>query len=184
MMTNWSASPSTAAESLGLCRELVRIGRGFSGSGQLPEVACLIADIRMPGMSGLDLQAKLRAESYAIPIVFITAHGDEKMCLQAMRAGAVGFRAGINAGPLLRSIGSRTIQRKWRREGGIRMSEVHGGGTRAPAFSTHYRGSDTSALALGASLVRQDQIKIASLVSHLRLGAQTSLRDRLSSLVR
>jgi len=62
-------------------------------SGQLPEVACLIADIRMPGMSGLDLQAKLNADSYAIPIIFVTAHGDEKMRLQAMRAGAVGFLA-------------------------------------------------------------------------------------------
>jgi FixJ family two-component response regulator len=62
-------------------------------SNQLPEIACLIADIRMPGMSGLDLQAKLNAESCAIPIVFITAHGDEKMRLQAMRGGAVGFLA-------------------------------------------------------------------------------------------
>ena len=63
----------------------------FLESGQLPKVACLIADIRMPGMSGLDLQAKLKAESCAIPIIFITAHGDERMRLQAMRAGAVGF---------------------------------------------------------------------------------------------
>lgn len=60
-------------------------------SGQLPEIACLIADIRMPGMSGLDLQAKLNSEGSATPIIFITAHGDEKMRLQAMRAGAVAF---------------------------------------------------------------------------------------------
>lgn len=61
-------------------------------SGQLPEIACLIVDIRMPGMSGLDLQTKLKAES-PVPIIFITAHGDEKMRLQAMRAGAVAFLA-------------------------------------------------------------------------------------------
>jgi FixJ family two-component response regulator len=65
----------------------------FLKSKQLSEVACLIADIRMPGMSGLDLQAKLKTESCAIPIIFITAHGDEKMRLEAMRAGAVGFLA-------------------------------------------------------------------------------------------
>jgi FixJ family two-component response regulator len=65
----------------------------FLKSGQLPEIACLIADIRMPGLSGLDLQAKLNSEGSAIPIIFITAHGDEKMRLQAMRAGAVGFLA-------------------------------------------------------------------------------------------
>ena len=62
-------------------------------SGRISEIACLIADIRMPGMSGLDLQANLKAKNAAIPIVFITAHGDEKMRLQAMRAGAVGFLA-------------------------------------------------------------------------------------------
>ncbi len=55
--------------------------------------ACLIADIRMPGMSGLELQAKLNAERRRIPIIFITAHGDEKMRMQALRAGAVEFMA-------------------------------------------------------------------------------------------
>ena len=74
----------------------------FLKSSQLPEIACLIADIRMPGMSGLDLQAQLQAASSAIPIIFITAHGDEKMRLQAMRAGAVGFLAKpFDAGVLL-----------------------------------------------------------------------------------
>jgi FixJ family two-component response regulator len=55
------------------------------------EAACLIADIRMPGMSGLELQARLNAEHCQIPTIFITAHGDEAMRLQAMRAGAVEF---------------------------------------------------------------------------------------------
>jgi len=64
----------------------------FLNSGQLPEFACLIVDIRMPGMSGLDLQTKLKAER-PVPIIFITAHGDEKMRIQAMRAGAVAFLA-------------------------------------------------------------------------------------------
>jgi FixJ family two-component response regulator len=57
------------------------------------QTACLIADIRMPGMSGLELQARLSAEHCRIPIIFITAHGDEKMRLQALRAGAVEFLA-------------------------------------------------------------------------------------------
>ncbi len=51
----------------------------------------MIADIRMPGMSGLELQAKLKAERCPIPIIFITAHGDAKMRIQAMRDGAVEF---------------------------------------------------------------------------------------------
>ena len=60
-------------------------------SGRLPEIAYLIADVRMPGMSGLELQAKLKAERCPIPIIFITAHGDTKMRIQAMRDGAVEF---------------------------------------------------------------------------------------------
>jgi FixJ family two-component response regulator len=47
----------------------------------------------MPGMSGLELQAQLNADHYRIPTIFITAHGDAKMRMQAMRAGAVEFLA-------------------------------------------------------------------------------------------
>ena len=65
----------------------------FLSSGQQHHTACLIADIRMPGMSGLDLQAKLNAEQIRIPTIFITAHGDARMRMQALRAGAVEFLA-------------------------------------------------------------------------------------------
>jgi FixJ family two-component response regulator len=63
----------------------------FLTSGQQGETACLIADIRMPGMSGLELQAKLNADHCRIPTIFITAHGDARMRMQALRAGAVEF---------------------------------------------------------------------------------------------
>lgn len=65
----------------------------FLKSGQQRLTGCLIADIRMPGMSGLELQAKLNADHCRIPTIFITAHGDEKMRMQALRAGAVEFLA-------------------------------------------------------------------------------------------
>jgi FixJ family two-component response regulator len=65
----------------------------FLESGQQHQTACLIADIRMSGMSGLELQAKLNAEQCRIPTIFITAHGDERMRMQALRAGAVEFLA-------------------------------------------------------------------------------------------
>jgi FixJ family two-component response regulator len=55
------------------------------------KAACLIADIRMPGMSGLELQAKLKAEGCRTPIIFITAHGDAEMRTLAMGDGAVEF---------------------------------------------------------------------------------------------
>jgi|ERR1700677_2811673 FixJ family two-component response regulator len=63
----------------------------FLGSGQQQETACLITDIRMPGMSGLELQARLNAGRCRIPTIFITAHGDEEMRFQALREGAVEF---------------------------------------------------------------------------------------------
>ncbi len=68
-------------------------GEEFMMSGQHHQTSCLIADIRMPGMSGLELQAKLNSERCRIPIIFITAHGDAKMRMQALRAGAVEFLA-------------------------------------------------------------------------------------------
>lgn len=65
----------------------------FLVSGDPARTGCLIADIRMPGMSGIDLQARLNAEQIRVPIIFITAHGDARLRMQAMRAGAVEFLA-------------------------------------------------------------------------------------------
>jgi FixJ family two-component response regulator len=63
----------------------------FLESDQRDQTACLIADIRMPGMSGLELQARLKAEGSRIPIIVITARGDGRVKAQAMQAGAVEF---------------------------------------------------------------------------------------------
>ena len=63
----------------------------FLDSDARNKAACLIADVRMPGMSGLELQAKLKADRCRIPIIFITAHGDAEMRIHAMREGAVEF---------------------------------------------------------------------------------------------
>ena len=63
----------------------------FLQSGLQHKTACLIVDIRMPGMSGLELQAKLRTDRFDIPIIFITAHGDARVRMQAMRDGAAEF---------------------------------------------------------------------------------------------
>jgi FixJ family two-component response regulator len=78
-------------KSVGLAARVYASGEEFLDSGHHQDTACLIADISMPGMSGLDLQARLNAERCPIPTIFITAHGDEAMRLQAMRAGAVEF---------------------------------------------------------------------------------------------
>jgi FixJ family two-component response regulator len=80
-------------KSAGLPAQAFASAEEFLKSGQQDQVGCLVADIRMPGMSGLELQAKLNADHRRIPTIFITAHGDEKMRMQALRAGAVEFLA-------------------------------------------------------------------------------------------
>ena len=82
----------------------------FLGHGDFSQVGCLVADIRMPGMSGLELQARLNAERHRIPTVFITAHGDASMKMQALRAGAVEFLAK----PSMRKSCSIACERQWR----------------------------------------------------------------------
>jgi FixJ family two-component response regulator len=78
-------------ESEGLSTLCFDSAEQFLDSGAQHIAGCLIADVRMPGMSGIDLQAKLKADRCRIPIIFITAHGDAKMRIQAMRDGAVEF---------------------------------------------------------------------------------------------
>jgi FixJ family two-component response regulator len=80
-------------KSAGLFAQAFASADEFLKSGHQHDTACLITDIRMPGMSGLELQAQLNADQCRIPTIFITAHGDAKMRLQAMRAGAVEFLA-------------------------------------------------------------------------------------------
>jgi FixJ family two-component response regulator len=78
-------------ESEGLSTLCFGSAEQFLNSGAQHTAGCLIADIRMPGMSGIELQAKLKADRCRLPIIFITAHGDAKMRIQAMRDGAVEF---------------------------------------------------------------------------------------------
>ena len=75
------------------------VARSFGSAEEFLEsdlhgsAACLIVDIRMPKMSGLELQTKLKEEECNVPIIFITAHGDARMRIQAMRRGAIEFLA-------------------------------------------------------------------------------------------
>ena len=80
-------------KSVGLRSQAFASAEEFLTSGQQSQTACLIADVRMPGMSGLELQAELNDEQRRIPTIFITAHGDEKMRMRALSAGAVEFLA-------------------------------------------------------------------------------------------
>lgn len=65
--------------------------REFLEHPRTPTKSCLILDVRMPGLSGLDLQLELSGSAASIPIVFITGHGDIPMAVRAMKAGAIEF---------------------------------------------------------------------------------------------
>jgi FixJ family two-component response regulator len=63
----------------------------FLGSDLVDNTACLITDLQMPGLDGLDLQRELGSKGYRIPIIFITAYPDDKRRECALDAGAIGF---------------------------------------------------------------------------------------------
>ena len=79
--------------SAGLKVQTYSSAREFLASHRPEGPACLVLDVRMPGLSGMDLQRELAQSGIHIPIIFITAHGDEKMRMRALRAGAVEFLA-------------------------------------------------------------------------------------------
>jgi FixJ family two-component response regulator len=94
-------------ESEGLSALCFSSAEQFLDSTVRHETSCLIADISMPGMSGLELQDKLKAEQCRIPMIFITGRGDIPMTVRAMKCGAVDFLTKpINAAALLNSIES------------------------------------------------------------------------------
>jgi FixJ family two-component response regulator len=63
----------------------------FLSSAQIHETACLILDVRLPGMSGLELQRQIVAANWRIPIIFVTAHADDAVRAHALEAGAIDF---------------------------------------------------------------------------------------------
>jgi RNA polymerase sigma factor (sigma-70 family) len=77
--------------SVGLQVQVFGSGQELLKSKNLGEPGCLILDIRLPGMSGLDFQKNLVASDVNTPIIFVTAHGDISMAVRAMKAGAIEF---------------------------------------------------------------------------------------------
>jgi FixJ family two-component response regulator len=78
-------------ESFGFRTAAFESAEGFLKSGQLNDTSCLIVDVQMPGMNGLQLQSHLAAAGSGIPIIFITAYDDKESRQRAMQAGAVAF---------------------------------------------------------------------------------------------
>ena len=81
----------------------------FLLSGALSRVTCVIADVRLPGMDGTELQRRIRAERHQLPVILITAHDDDDVRRQALREGAVAFLVKpFDGGDLLEHIARAT----------------------------------------------------------------------------
>ena len=110
-----SVSKTTAllVESLGFRAAAFGSAEAFLGSGQLRDTSCLIVDVQMPGMGGLELQSHLAAAGCRIPIIFMTAYHEREAYQRAMRAGAVAFLGKpFTDEQLLRTIRSALAQTK------------------------------------------------------------------------
>jgi FixJ family two-component response regulator len=78
-------------DSVGFRAEVFGSGEEFLKSPIVSQTDCLIADVRMPGMTGLELQQRLNAAGSSVPIVFISAHDDNEARARGLRAGAIDF---------------------------------------------------------------------------------------------
>jgi len=78
-------------ESVGLRAESFATGEEFLGRKHIGRPSCLVLDVRLPQMSGLDFQRRLAESGLRIPIIFVTAHGDIPMSVKALKSGAVEF---------------------------------------------------------------------------------------------
>ena len=83
------ATTDSLVRSLGYIVYTFASAEEFLRSNRLDDLSCVIADVQMPGMSGVELQAHLLTEGYRVPFIFFTAFPDERIRAQALRAGAI-----------------------------------------------------------------------------------------------
>jgi len=100
-------------ESMGMSVEDFSSAEAFLNSGRSQIFDCLILDVRMPGLSGLELQSRLVADDCSVPIVFMTSHPGDEVRTRAMEAGAVDFLSKpFTEGELLNAVGKSLAMHK------------------------------------------------------------------------
>jgi FixJ family two-component response regulator len=105
------AAIQSLLHSVGLRADTFGSAQEFLASDRPDAPACLVLDVRLPGVSGLDFQRDLAARKVAIPIIFITGHGDIPMSVEAMKAGAIEFLTKPFRGQVLLDAIHRAIER-------------------------------------------------------------------------
>ena len=99
--TSVRAATSKFLRSHGYTVQAFSSAEDFLRSGRLNDTSCVIADLQMPGMSGLELLTMIRAQGHGVPFIFITAFPDETTRTRALQAGAICFLSKPFAGPTL-----------------------------------------------------------------------------------
>jgi FixJ family two-component response regulator len=100
-------SLASLIESAGFAAQVFPLAKDFLRGDLLAATSCLITDVRMPGMDGLDLQRRVRLERPELPVIFITAHHDDEVERRAFAEGAAFFiRKPFDAEELLRAVGT------------------------------------------------------------------------------
>jgi FixJ family two-component response regulator len=116
---------SSLIRSVGLQVELFGSAQEFLKSKRPDAPSCLVLDIRLPGISGLDFQRKLADSNISIPVIFITGHGDIQMSVRAMKAGAIEFLTKpFRAQDLLDAIHAALEKDRGRRERDAEIGEL------------------------------------------------------------
>ncbi len=113
--------------SVGLEVETFATAPEFLAAYEVGRAGCLILDVRLPGMSGLELQQELESRGSTLPIVFITGHGDVPMAVRAIRSGAVDFlEKPFREQTLLDLVNQALERQRLDRRDRRRRSELHG----------------------------------------------------------
>jgi FixJ family two-component response regulator len=98
---------SSLVRSAGYRCELFPSAEAFLESNGMGQTDCMLLDVQMPGLSGIELQARLRRMNCPVPVIFVTAHADESLRARALREGATAFlEKPFNDDVLLGAIGS------------------------------------------------------------------------------
>jgi len=169
-------------ESTGMSVETYASADDFLANHVPGRAGCLLLDVRMPGMSGLDLQGYLARENYGVPVIIITGHGDVAMAVKAMKAGAADFiEKPFDDEDLLRSIRNalafdarQRASREARAEVAMRLAQLTPREHEVMAMVTEGRANKEIAAALGVS-AKTVEAHRARVMEKMRAGSLAEL---------
>jgi FixJ family two-component response regulator len=171
-------------DSVGLRVETFGSARDFLEYPRPDAPACMVLDVRLPGVSGLDFQRDLAARNIAIPIIFITGHGDIPMSVEAMKAGAVEFLTKPFRGQVLLD----AIQKAIERDRAVRAQESQIIELRARAASLTPREHEVMQFVISGLLNKQIAAALGTSERTIKIHRGQAMRkmgaDSLPDLVR